>query len=317
MIGDKPPQSHAPHTHSRVLKGIIRLVKAPKFLAVDFYCGAGGTTRGLLDAGGYVIAGIDKDEICRKTYQRNNRNITLDCAEPEFMALDMLPASDEYPEGKQHEVWEALKNKIPLYREKATGIPLMFAICAPCQSFTKFIQRRMTEGRTSGRERDKSLLAQTIDFIEQFGPEIVLSENVAGIGRGQYREIWEDFQNKLRGLGYAVGQRGVCTSRFGIAQYRRRSILVAFKAKQKADLHLEIAVPDRDLYAEKIVSAQEAIGHLPPLEAGAKSTDITNHLCRNLTEINRYRLMSVEPGEPNFSLKTAGMGICHLLVIDV
>ena len=34
----------------------------PKFLAVDFYCGAGGTTRGLLDAGGYVICGIDKDE---------------------------------------------------------------------------------------------------------------------------------------------------------------------------------------------------------------------------------------------------------------
>lgn len=30
----------------------------PKFLAVDFYCGAGGATRGLLDAGGYVIAGL-------------------------------------------------------------------------------------------------------------------------------------------------------------------------------------------------------------------------------------------------------------------
>ena len=40
----------------------------PKFLAVDFYCGAGGTTRGLLDAGGYVIAGIDKDAGCSRTY---------------------------------------------------------------------------------------------------------------------------------------------------------------------------------------------------------------------------------------------------------
>jgi hypothetical protein len=36
---------------------------APKFLAVDFFCGAGGTTRGLIDAGGYVIAGIDKDPL--------------------------------------------------------------------------------------------------------------------------------------------------------------------------------------------------------------------------------------------------------------
>lgn len=33
----------------------------PKLLAVDFYCGAGGTTRCLLSAGGYVITGADKD----------------------------------------------------------------------------------------------------------------------------------------------------------------------------------------------------------------------------------------------------------------
>ena len=287
----------------------------PKFLAVDFYCGAGGTTRGLLDAGGYVIAGIDKDEHCRRTYQSNNRNTMLDCAEPEFMALDMLPASDEYPEGQQDKVWAALKHKIPLYQEKAPGIPLMFAICAPCQSFTKFVQRRMTTNREGGRERDKSLLAQTIEFIKRLSPEMVLSENVAGIGRGQYREIWEDFQNELRTLGYAVGQRGVCTSRFGIAQYRRRSILVAFKTKQKTGLHLELSVPDRDMDADKIVSAQEAIGHLPPLEAGGKSTDVTNHSCRNLTEINRYRLMSVEPGEPNFNFENSRYGdlslACH------
>ena len=287
----------------------------PKFLAVDFYCGAGGTTRGLLDAGGYVIAGIDKDENCRRTYQCNNRNTMLDCAEPEFMALDMLPASDEYPEGQQDKVWEALKHKIPFYQEKAPGIPLMFAICAPCQSFTKFVQRRMTANREGGRERDKSLLAQTIEFIKRFSPEMVLSENVAGIGRGQYREIWEDFQNELRTLGYTVGQRGVCTSRFGIAQYRRRSILGAFKTKQKTGLHLELSVPDRDMDADKIVSAQEAIGHLPPLEAGDKSTDVTNHSCRNLIEINRYRLMSVEPGEPNFNFENSSYGdlslACH------
>ena len=41
----------------------------PRFLAVDFYCGASGTTRGWLDVGGYVIAGIDKDEAYRDTYQ--------------------------------------------------------------------------------------------------------------------------------------------------------------------------------------------------------------------------------------------------------
>ena len=37
---------------------VLNTLDIPKFLAVDFYCGAGGTTRGLLDAGGYVIAGL-------------------------------------------------------------------------------------------------------------------------------------------------------------------------------------------------------------------------------------------------------------------
>ena len=55
----------------------------PDFLAVDFYCGAGGATRGLIDAGGYVIAGIDKDEWLRKTYEANN-------APSRFIAKDIV-----------------------------------------------------------------------------------------------------------------------------------------------------------------------------------------------------------------------------------
>ena len=40
--------------------------------ALDFFCGAGGLTRGLIDAGIDVVAGYDCDEACRLTYERNN-----------------------------------------------------------------------------------------------------------------------------------------------------------------------------------------------------------------------------------------------------
>lgn len=40
--------------------------------AVDFFCGAGGLTRGFLDAGINVVAGFDLDERCRSTYENNN-----------------------------------------------------------------------------------------------------------------------------------------------------------------------------------------------------------------------------------------------------
>ena len=118
---------------------VLNALDTPKFLAVDFYCGAGGTTRGLLDAGGYVIAGIDKDSGCRDSYVLNNPNEKLDGDDPAFLALDMFPAREDYPIGQQHEVRHRLEQLIPMYRNKAPGVPLLFAICAPCQSFTKFV----------------------------------------------------------------------------------------------------------------------------------------------------------------------------------
>ena len=271
----------------------------PKFLAVDFYCGAGGTTRGLLDADGYVIAGIDRDEDCRETYRRNNRNTTLDCAEPRFLALDMLPSSSEYPQGQQPEVWGELMELIRYYKSIAPDLPLLFAICAPCQSFTKFVQRNMSDERAEDRNRSKNLLTQTVAFIKEFKPEMVISENVASIESGQYKDIWTGFQNDLRGLGYAVGSGRVCASKFGVPQRRRRSVIIAHQDKSNSESVLDLPVPHEAPDAEGL-SAFDAIEHLPDLEAGGKDETVANHVCRNLKDINRKRLMAVKPGEPNF-----------------
>ena len=280
---------------------------APKFLAVDFYCGAGGTTRGLLDAGGYAICGIDKDVTNQVTYQRNNRNTTLDKDEPKFLGYDMFPASPDYPEGQQQAVWDELNQLIPLFRGMAAGVPLLFAICAPCQSFTKFIQRRMTDGREQNRLRDQNLLAQTVDFIRAFQPELVISENVASISSGQYKRIWSGFQAQLREEGYCVGENRVCASDFGVAQNRRRTVLIAFKAARESETVFSLPVPNGNPEASRL-SASAAISHLPSLRAGEKCISVPNHMCRDLTEINRQRLMSVRPGEPNFRFAESPFG---------
>ena len=135
-----PPPCDLKQRNQPIAKiNVLNALDIPQFLAVDFYCGAGGTTRGLLDAGGYVIADIDKDAGCHDTYVLNNTNEKLDGDAPAFLALDMFPFSDDYPQGQQHEVLQKLEWLIPKYRSEAPGVPLMFAICAPCQSFTKFV----------------------------------------------------------------------------------------------------------------------------------------------------------------------------------
>ena len=281
--------------------------KLPEFLAVDFYCGAGGTTRGLLDVGGYVICGIDKDHSNRVTYQSNNRNTALDEGEPKFLAFDMFPSSPGYPDGQQQEVWAELREMIPRYRAVAPAVPLLFVICAPCQSFTRFIQRRMTPNRTEIRDRDLNLLSQTMGFIAEFQPEMIISENVASIKTGRYRHIWSDFEKELRNEGYAVGEERVCASRFGVPQYRRRSVLLAIHSETGGELALDLPVPNGDSDAARL-SAREAIDHLPVLEAGGQSNDIPNHVCQNLIEVNRHRLMSVKPGEPNWGFSETPFG---------
>jgi len=282
----------------------------PDFLAVDFYCGAGGTTRGLIDAGGYVIAGIDKDAACRATYQRNNRNRFLDRAEPEFILKDMFPRSAEYPDGEQDEIRDKLRELVARRRAQCdNGPPLLFAVCAPCQSFTKFVQPNMTAGRIAGRERDSGLLAQAVEFIREFRPDMVLSENVAGIERGVHGPVWKSFQNELRGLGYRVGAAEVNASRFSVPQRRRRAIIMATKTTrpERASMNLPVPLGSDD----KPPTIKETIGKLPPLPAGGRDENTPNHQCRNLSDINRRRLQAVAPGEPNFGFADDLALPCH------
>lgn len=284
--------------------------RLPNFLAVDFYCGAGGTTRGLLDAGGYVIAGIDKNLGCHDTYCKNNPNLTLDRATPAYLDKDIFPTATEYPAGQQDEIRDSLNTLIPRYREMSPGLPLLFAICAPCQSFNRFVQTNMTAERTAYRERDLNLLSQAMRFVEVFKPDMVLSENIAGIERGKHGHVWKSFQEDLRRTGYRIGSGEVCASKFGIAQRRRRSIIFGVKSDSPARLSLGLSIPTQHA-SGRDVPTKDVIRDLDPLEPGQKHPTIANHECRNLSAINRRRLLAVGPGETNFGFPQELQLPCH------
>lgn len=285
----------------------------PAFLAVDFFCGAGGTTRGLIDAGGYVMAGIDKDVRCATTYTENNVNGTIDYAKARFLNFDVFPKESDYEGGQQKELIEELDGMIDYYRGKASGVPLLFAICAPCQPFTTLSKKELSEKRKKGREKDRSLLTQAAEYVRRFMPEMVLSENVAGIKDPKYGGIWEDFRQQLEDLGYVTGSKVVCTSKFGVPQYRKRSILIAVRrelAKEErfADLiGSELLVPESDPSA-MIVTVADAIGHLPAVAAGETHAVIPNHRARTLSELNLKRMEAAKPGQSNAYMQDTEFG---------
>ncbi|PDQ17676.1 hypothetical protein CN311_28795 [Mesorhizobium sanjuanii] len=292
----------------------------PDFLAVDFFCGAGGTTRGLIDAGGYVIAGVDKDTRCRETYVENNSNATIDYAPPKFLRRDIFPVTDAYPDGEYAELEGDLERLIEHYRSRVPGTPLLFAICAPCQPFTKLSRKELSEARKAGRERDSNLLTEAAKFVARFRPEMVLSENVQGIGDPKYGGVWDDFKAQLGELGYATGSKVVCTSNFGVPQYRRRSILVAARRELANPAFLtdgglgDLIVPETDPN-NVVKTVQTAIGHLPPLTAGATDPTIPNHKTRSLSDLNLKRLSAALPGVSNIYMENTPDGdlslACH------
>lgn len=290
-----------------------KLGGVPKFFAVDFFCGAGGTTRGLIDAGAHVLAGIDKEITCKETYLKNNPNRYFDKNPPEFLQFDIFPKSTRYKSGQQKQLFTELNRIYKAARATEKSIPWLFAICAPCQPFTKVSKKALTDERKLRRRRDMNLLAEASKFVRYFKPELILSENVEGIGNTKYGGVWNRFQTDLERLGYVTGTKVVCCSRFGIPQFRKRSILLAVRKDVVAQYRIAdkegkaLLVPESDPDS-MMVSVREAIGHLPPIGDGEDHPSIPNHSTRSLSDLNRMRIAAAKPGQSNTYLKNTPDG---------
>lgn len=290
----------------------------PKFFAVDFFCGAGGTTRGLIDAGGYVVAGIDKVGVCRHTYERNNINTSLIQAPARYLQMDIFDKTPSYPEGQADELIRELRSSLDLYQTRHPEVPLLFSICAPCQPFTELSRGDLTDHRSTARERDQGLLGQTFRFIQEFCPAMVLSENVAGIQSEKFGGVWQDFAKKLRKAGYVVGWNVVDSSRFGVPQYRKRSIMIAIHKSYCIPEYIDnpgkrsecLKVPDFDPDSP-VITVREALKKFPKIEAGESSSKFPNHAAARLTEINKKRLRAVKPGGTNLVFDAELALACH------
>ena len=300
--------------------------RIPAFLAIDFFCGAGGTTRGLIDAGGHVIAGIDKASECKDTYTKNNVN--EDGREAGFLNLDIFDKTEDHPSGQGAELGAALDERIHEERSRHPSVPLMFAICAPCQPFTKMSKKELTEERANGRKRDRNLLLETLKCIEKYAPEMIMSENVAGISDPKYGGVWDEFKDGLREMGYALNSKVVCASKFGVPQFRKRSILIAVKRDILSKDALEdvlgndLKMPAADP-SGVVKTVRQALEGFPRLAAGEMDMDSEtwpNHRARALSDINLKRISSAKPGENNIYMKNTEFGDltlpCHRKALE-
>ncbi len=224
--------------------------------AVDFFCGAGGLTRGLMDSGINVKLGVDVDDKCKKTYEANN-------APAKFKQYDIKKLSVR---GLSTELANIPRNE------------LMFAACAPCQPFSK--QRTETKNK-----KQRTLLGHFSRLVKVFKPEFVFVENVPGIAHVPGNSTYKRFIKTLKSIGYHYDAADIDAKDYGVPQTRRRHILLARRSK-------EIRIPNATHGPDKLPyeTVRKAISHYPPIQAGKVHSVVPNHRASILSAQNLKRI---------------------------
>ena len=265
-----------------------------RLVAIDFFCGAGGMTNGLIQAGLHVIAGVDNEPLCASTY---NQNKNTDGSTPEFICNDIFPKSQKRPNGEQHIIEERIENLLRNYRrdKRYRKLKLIFAICAPCQPFTKITKIQLSSSGQYKRDNDSDLLLTTINLIKRFRPAAIICENVEGISEGK-NSVLQAFRRRLAHAGYSFDANIINAADYGVPQNRKRTIGLAF---DKSVYSGQFEVLTKNPSLRKYVSVRKTIGKLPPIAAGESHAKIPNHRARNLGELNLKRISCAPPGLSN------------------
>lgn len=238
--------------------------KSDGAVAIDLFCGAGGLSLGLKDAGFLVTAALDNDPVAVRTY-RENLGQHVDCA-----PIEEISASD-------------LLSKSGLVR----GECMLLAGGPPCQGFS--LQRR--GDRDDPRNR---LVLQFGRMVEEVRPQFFLMENVSGLLTKHGHAVLKEFGHRLEALDYTIHIHLVDAADYGVPQRRKRAFLIGELARNPGK---PFVFPDPTT-AEMPRTVRDAIGDLPsPPPDGKCHPEFANHFREaRLSALNVERIRHVPPG---------------------
>jgi DNA (cytosine-5)-methyltransferase 1 len=226
--------------------------------AIDFFCGAGGMTYGLTQAGIKVLAGVDNDPSCKETYSINNPS-TL------FIEINIHKLS--------------LKKLVSLTAIKKNDDALVFIGCSPCQYWTKI---RTTKKKAI---ESKTLLTEFQRFVKHFRPGFIIIENVPGLLTNKTENELAQFLRFLKEEGYTYDHGIINANHYGVPQNRRRYLLVATRLSTK--IKLPKGEHNLGLVVENFIGIHNGF---PNVEAGHKDSTDFLHTVARLSENNLKRI---------------------------
>jgi len=228
------------HEHAcdteRELLSLVKSINEP--LAADLFCGAGGLSLGLAEAGFQVVLGVDTDQDALATHRSYHPGLSVDWDLAEDDVIDRV---------------SGLIKKL--------GITLV-AGGPPCQPFSaagRSMLREQVRKGVRGHDHRRDLWQSFLSIVAMSLPPAVLMENVPEMALDRDMMILRTMVDELEYLGYSVEERVLDTSTYGVPQCRQRLILVALRNGRN------FLWPEE---TTEVLSVDNAIGDLPAVEGG-------------------------------------------------
>ena len=208
--------------------------------AIDLFCGAGGMSEGIIQAGFHILFSSDINVDVERTYTNRHAQLGyIDGYNTHFQRSDVRDLSGKF-------IMNCINNlgmfttgeyELPEDIDAIFGGP-------PCQGFSR-------AGKRDANDPRNMLFKEYLRIINEIRPKYVVMENVEGLNDTRFYNfigvtgnIYDDeegvlvptiLQNELNLIGYNVLEpRVLDASDYGVPQRRRRAIFIAYRNGERA-----------------------------------------------------------------------------------
>ncbi|RWB44795.1 MAG: DNA cytosine methyltransferase [Mesorhizobium sp.] len=225
-------------------------------IVIDLFCGAGGLSTGLRQAGMDPRVAVDFDSNAIATYKANHpeaETILGDVSQVSGEQLKRLAGSDDI--------------------DLIAGGP-------SCQGFS-------THGKRIQDDPRNFLFKHFVRLVDEVRPKMFLMENVRGMltyGKGYFKkQIEEAFEE----IGYRTAFAQVCAADYGVPQLRHRVLFIGTRVD-----HIELSFPkpthgDRKLGLKQYLTVADALGDLPLMKGNFKQ-EVRSYVSPPQNEFQHY-----------------------------
>lgn len=217
-------------------------------VCVDLFCGAGGLSTGLLDAGVAVRGGVDNNSPSIETFDLNHR--------------------PRGARGIQADVKGMTGDDI---REIAGGSIQLLAGGPPCQPFS-------VAGRRRGLDDIRGdLIFEYVRLLAESEADAFLFENVPNLATVDGGKVLTELKKAIEGAGYSATHALLHAANYGVPQMRKRLFIIGSR-------HQKIPMPPDATHAigpsfpgqHPYITVAQALDDLPDVES-PEADAIPNH----------------------------------------